>query len=385
MSDAITSTKRPMVLQVCNWGLDFPSAWAHTVGHSWRITNDIIPAWRTIPRILNQAVSQTSFAGPGRWLDLDMLEVGNNIFTIPEEQTHFSLWAIIKSPLVIGAALKDPVTSIKRESLDILLNKDVVGYNQDSLGIAASFRRRWTEEGYEVWAGPLSGDRLVVAVINWQNTTRDLTLNFPDVDVDTAGSVKDIWNGKTASNVKSSYTAHVEAHGTILLELSQITKAAATTQKPTFFPSTNFTITGSANRQTCHANLCAPVGFKIGNLSPTGSASMIITSPSTSAKNLIDVYFCNNEIAFQSAWEFGTNTRNLTISVNNVTTRIEVPLSGKSSELFSIGKGWEDTGNFKVEVDGWKEGSNEVVIGNRGGEAGLQRAGADFVGMDVYF
>ncbi|KAE9987546.1 hypothetical protein EG327_003791 [Venturia inaequalis] len=385
MSDAITSTERPIILQICNWGLDFPSAWAPSVGHSWRITNDIIPAWRTIPRILNQAVSQTSFAGPGRWLDLDMLEVGNNIFTIPEEQTHFSLWAIIKSPLVIGAALKDSITTIREESLDILMNKDVIGYNQDSLGVAASFRRRWTEEGYEVWAGPLSGDRLVVALINWQNTARDLTLNLSDVGVDTAGSLKDIWNEETASDVESSYTARVEAHGTMLLELSQITKAAASTQKPTFFPSTNFTVTGSANRQTCHSNLCAPVGSKIGYISASGSASMNITSPSAGARKLIDVYFCNNEIAFQSAWEFGTNTRNLTISVNDVTTRIEVPLSGKSSELFSVGKGWEDTGTFKVEVGGWKKGSNVVVIGNKGGDAGLQRLGADFVGMDVYF
>lgn len=384
MSDAISSTKRPIVLQVCNWGLDFPSAWAPALAHSWRITNDIIPAWRTIPRILNQAVSQTSFAGPGHWLDLDMLEVGNSIFTIPEEQTHYSLWAIIKSPLVIGAALKDSFTSIKKESLDILMNEDVIGYNQDSLGVAASFRRRWTEDGYEVWAGPLSGNRLVVAVINWQNVARDLTLNFSDVNVETAGSLKDIWNDRTALNVKASYTAHAEAHGTVLLELSNITKAATSTQKPTFFASTNFTITGTATRQTCHSNRCAPVGSKIGYISPSGSASINITSPSISAKKLIDVYFCNNEIAFQSAWEYGTNTRNLTISVNNVTTRIEVPLSGRSSELFSVGKGWEDTGTFKVEVDGWKEGSNEVVIGNKGGDNGLQRLGADFVGMDVY-
>ncbi|TID24176.1 carbohydrate-binding module family 35 protein [Venturia nashicola] len=385
MSDAIASTKRPIIMQLCNWGLDFPSAWAPQVGHSWRITNDIIPAWRTIPRILNQAVPQTSFAGAGHWLDLDMLEVGNDKFTIPEEQTHFSLWAIIKSPLVIGAALKDSRTSIKKDSLDILMNKDVIGYNQDSLGVAASFRRRWTEEGYEIWAGPLSGNRLVVAVINWSNKPRDLTLNFSDVDVDTAGSLKDIWNDKTASNVQSSYTAHVQAHGTILLELSEITKATASAQKPTFFPSTDFTIIGSANRQTCQPDLCAPVGSKIGYLSPSGSASIEISSPSTAAKKLVDVYFCNNEIAFQSAWAHGTNTRNLTISVNDVTTRIEVPLSGKSSELFSVGKGWEDTGTFKVEVGGWKVGTNKVIISNKGGRAGLQKLGADFVGMDVYF
>ena len=225
MSKAVLATGRPMVFQVCDWGVDFPSAWAPALGNSWRISNDIIPAFQTIARILNQAVPQTSFAGPGQWLDLDMLEVGNNVFTTPEEQTHFSLWAIVKSPLVIGAALKDTYTAISAASLAILKNANVIGYNQDSLGIAASFRRRWTDAGYEIWAGSLSGGRTVVAVINWNNVARSLTLDLPDVGFQTAGTIKDIWNGISSTNVVTSYTGTVQAHGTLLLELSGTTAA----------------------------------------------------------------------------------------------------------------------------------------------------------------
>jgi alpha-galactosidase len=225
MTSAVLATNRPILFQICEWGVDFPALWAPALGNSWRVTNDIIPAYRTIPRILNQVVPQTDFAGPGHWLDLDMLEVGNGVFTIPEEQTHFSLWAILKSPLVIGAALKDTYTSISQASLAILKNKDIISYNQDSLGVAASFKRRWTEEGYEVWAGPLSGNRIVVALINLQNIARDLTLNLPVVGAQKAGWVKDIWNGVTVKDVLTSYTSHVEAHGTILLELGEMTTA----------------------------------------------------------------------------------------------------------------------------------------------------------------
>lgn len=75
----------------------------------------------------------------------------------------------------------------------------------------------------------------------------------------------------------------------------------------------------------------------------------------------------------------------MTISVNGEVTRIEVPLSGRSSELFSPGKGWQDTGIFGVLVEGWKEGVNTVVVGNVGGENGYQNYGADFVGMGIYF
>ena len=154
-----------------------------------------------------------------------MLEVGNNqaAFTTPEEQTHFSLWAIIKSPLVIGAALEDNITSISESSLEVLKNKDAISYNQDPLGVAASFKRRWTEDGYEVWAGPLSGNRTVVAVINLFDEARNLTLDFPDAGAQRAGVVKEIWDNATSNGVLTSYTASVAAHGTILLELQDTT------------------------------------------------------------------------------------------------------------------------------------------------------------------
>lgn len=155
MANALATLSRPMLFQICDWGVDFPSIWTPAIASSLCITNDIIPSYVAIPQILNQAVPQTFFAGPGYWLDLDMLEVGNNVFTTSGEQTHFSLWSILKSPLVIGAALKDGQTSVSSSSLAILMNKDVVSYNQDSLGVPASFRRRWTTDGYEVWARPL--------------------------------------------------------------------------------------------------------------------------------------------------------------------------------------------------------------------------------------
>jgi alpha-galactosidase len=190
------------------------------MGNTWRVTNDIIPAWRTIPRILNQVVPQTSYAGPGHWLDLDMLEVGNNVFSKAEEQTHFSMWGIIKSPLIIGGRLKDSLGSINAASLAILKNENVISYNQDSLGRAASFRRRWTEDQYEIWTGPLSKNRTVAAMINWADADRELLFNLPDAGLQFAGNVKDIWQNKTKLNVRTSYRANVAAHGTMLLELT---------------------------------------------------------------------------------------------------------------------------------------------------------------------
>ena len=58
----------------------------------------------------------------------DMLEVGNDGLTIAEQRTHFALWAMAKSPLLIGS----DVRSINASSLAILKNKDLIAVSQVS-------------------------------------------------------------------------------------------------------------------------------------------------------------------------------------------------------------------------------------------------------------
>ena len=60
-----------------------------------------------------------------------MLEVGNGGMTTEEDRAHFSLWCLIKSPLLIGADL----TKIDNTSFAILTNKEVIALSQDSLGV----------------------------------------------------------------------------------------------------------------------------------------------------------------------------------------------------------------------------------------------------------
>ncbi|KAJ6076029.1 hypothetical protein N7499_008010 [Penicillium canescens] len=439
MTKALAAQSRKVLFQICEWGLDFPALWAPSLGHTWRIGNDIIPAWRSIFRTLNQAVPQTSFAGRGQWPDLDMLEVGNNVFTTPEEQTHFSMWAILKSPLVIGAALKDELTQISDASLSVLSNKDVIAFNQDSLGQSASLRRRWTEQAYEVWSGPLSGGRTVVALINWANEARDLTLNLPDVGLQTAGTAKDVWKGKTVSNVKTSYSSSVEAHGVMLLELRDTTpagvypsskfgtrngipvgKSAKSVSSPlslvagssneitiqstisidsiriespssTYYPCTSFTLSGSAALAKCGTGFCLPVGSKIGYIDgkSTARASVHATVSSlgtaSATSKYLEVDFINNDIALATSWGFGSNTRNMTITLNGGDpVRLEVPLTGRHSELFGPGLGWWDSSTLGIVVDGWKNGDNEVIIGNVAAGNVFQSYGADFVGLRLY-
>jgi alpha-galactosidase len=63
--------------------------------------------------MINVQAGVWNYTGPYGFGDMDMLgisvrsliiylEVGNGLLTLPEERTHFNLWALSKSPLLIG-------------------------------------------------------------------------------------------------------------------------------------------------------------------------------------------------------------------------------------------------------------------------------------------
>ena len=62
-------------------------------------------------RILEYAAPLVQKTGAGQWNDLDMLEVGNGGMTFEEYRTHFSMWALIKSPLILGNDLTNMVST----------------------------------------------------------------------------------------------------------------------------------------------------------------------------------------------------------------------------------------------------------------------------------
>ena len=60
-----------------------------------------------------------------------VLEIGNGGMTDTEYRTHFSLWSISKAPLIIGC----DVTSMSATTIATLTNREVIGVNQDPLGV----------------------------------------------------------------------------------------------------------------------------------------------------------------------------------------------------------------------------------------------------------
>ena len=74
--------------------------------------------WSSVSSIAAANAELAQYAGPGGFNDFDMLEIGNGGLSAAEERAHFGLWAIAKSPLIIGTDL----SKISKTSLNVLLN-----------------------------------------------------------------------------------------------------------------------------------------------------------------------------------------------------------------------------------------------------------------------
>jgi alpha-galactosidase len=131
MGKALNESGRPIFYSICNWGQEKVWEWGATIGNSWRTTGDISNNWKSFLDNLELQVGLEKYSEIGGWNDPDMLEVGNGNLTYSESLAHFSLWCLLKAPLLIGSNFNN----IDNGSLEILSNEELIAINQDSLGV----------------------------------------------------------------------------------------------------------------------------------------------------------------------------------------------------------------------------------------------------------
>ncbi|WP_369934121.1 NPCBM/NEW2 domain-containing protein [Xanthomonas tesorieronis] len=125
------------VLSLCPWGEAGVRDWGGRHGNLWRTSADIEPTWASMLHNFDSAARRELYAGPGRWNDPDMLAVGLGDFDAAhptEARTHFSLWAMLAAPLLLGF----DVTRAPDPLIALLRNPEVIAVNQDPAGNQAT-------------------------------------------------------------------------------------------------------------------------------------------------------------------------------------------------------------------------------------------------------
>ena len=223
MGEALRASGRTIVYSVCNWGLDEPWLFASTVGGvAWRTTDDINDSWGSMTSILDQQAGLELFSRKGFYNDPDMLEVGNGGMTQTEYTTHFSLWSLLSSPLLLGNDLR----SVSANTLSIVENTDVVAVNQDWGG---SQGRRVADFGEtEVWAKPMSDGTLAVVLLNRTDTATTVATTAAALGIGGSSqyTLKDLWT-KATSTSTGAVSATVPSHGVVMYRVTRAGTLAA--------------------------------------------------------------------------------------------------------------------------------------------------------------
>ena len=211
---AIDGTGRTDVrLNVCRW--DFPGIWVRDIATSWRISHDISDNWASLKSIIGQSLYLSAYAGGGHYNDMDRLEVGRSLST-EEDKTHFGLWCIMASPLLIGCDL----TTLRPETFALLTNPELIALNQDPLGLQAYVA---THEGETYVLVKDVEERFgrvrAVAFYNPTEQTQRMGVDFRELELAGPVAVRDLFERQDLGEADGRLEAEVPAHGTRIFRL----------------------------------------------------------------------------------------------------------------------------------------------------------------------
>lgn len=237
MSEALIKAGRPIILGICEWGINKPWEWGAGIGHLWRTTNDIFNCfdcvnglgdWKSfgVMQILDKQHGLRKYAGTDHWNDPDMLEVGNGM-PVNEDRAHFSMWCMLAAPLISGCNLQNA----SPETLEILTNKDLIAVDQDMLGIQG-FKYE-VNDSVETWLKPLQNDSWAIALLNRSRNIKSVSFKwdkFIVVDslfnkiIDTRNNefkIRDAWKKISVGSTRKNSDISVPSHDAVVLILTK--------------------------------------------------------------------------------------------------------------------------------------------------------------------
>ncbi|GID72752.1 hypothetical protein Ade02nite_13930 [Paractinoplanes deccanensis] len=208
-----------------SWALDpqYAGFW-RSKANGWRIDWDVecycageaLTQWQNIARLFPDLATWWRHGGNGGWNDLDSLNVGNGSMdglTQDERRTAMTLWAISAAPLYLG----NDLTKLDSYGLSLLTNPEVIAVDQ--AGTPARPVNATSQQ--PTWYALNADGSYTVALFNLGRTDKDITVNWSDIGLTGAASVRDLWARKDLGRFPTGFTAAtVPIHGVRLLKIT---------------------------------------------------------------------------------------------------------------------------------------------------------------------
>ncbi len=218
MRAALGAAGRPIPLSVVAQPF---REWQRDVGQLWRTTGDVQPSWDSILATLDVTSPLAAYAGPGRFNDPDMLQIGNGSLTLAESRAYFSVWAALAAPLLAG----NDLTEMSPDILNILGNTEMIEVNQDPLALQAALIS--TQGDVQVYAKPLAscGARAVV-FLNRGDQPASGSVSLPELGLAPGpAQLRDLWAHAELPQVTDSLSVVVPARDVVALRVTGVEPA----------------------------------------------------------------------------------------------------------------------------------------------------------------
>ena len=225
MGAALANCGREILFSACSWGVAQTHEWIKTTGASmWRSTGDIFDCWSSIKKLTLEQEALHPFNGVGCFNDMDMLVVGMNGkgnvgkesgCTEEEYRTHFSIWCMMGSPLMIGCDIR----SMTEEAKAILSNREAIAIDQDPCCNQPYRIRdcRYPNDEVPIYARLLANGDFAIGVFNLSDSDRGASFLLDEIGLPSYSGktlrMKDVWSGEEMKPENETVEVRVPAHG----------------------------------------------------------------------------------------------------------------------------------------------------------------------------
>lgn len=345
IAQAIKNTGRTDVrMNICRWA--YPGTWAEKAGFSWRTTQDIAPTWDSVKDILAQNLYMSAYSSKGHYNDMDMLEVGvswGTPLTTEETKTHFGMWCIMNSPLLIGCN----INSLSTTNLSLLKNKELIALNQDTLYQQAYLAAKVNDCYIMVKDIETHyGNKRAFAIYNPNDAAKKVTLKFSDIDLADSVALHDCFTKKDIGKFYETYEVTVPKHGTKIY----VAEAETRLERTRYEAETGYSKAYSEIEwnicQYSEASYCSG-GYKVGYIGGSNS---------------------NNYLEWSNVYSKEGGDYKLTIGyICGESRTINVYVNGKKVKGISCNSGgWEKVAKKTLDIK-LEQGENTIRLVNTSG------------------
>lgn len=238
IADAIRKSGRAIVLSLSPG----PTNLSHLeevakYSEMWRIADDIWDGWdfpgQRFPNGLLSAFDNlakwANYARPGKWPDADMLPWGSltphpgwgnprrSRLTEDEQRTQFALWAMARSPMILGGNL----TKLDDFTRTLIGNRQVIAINQTAVSSEELPGDPADRAKFRVWIAKGAGDHPAqyIAVFNLQASELQTDLTWPSALAGRSHAAFEIWKER---QIPSAKLLHVDIppHGSAIFRVA---------------------------------------------------------------------------------------------------------------------------------------------------------------------